>query len=202
MLATAVVASDHRDSRAERQTVDSFPPHHAISVRARGSQVFTNAIRLLVAISPDGTQIVHVANGQLYVRSMSELEARPIPGVTQGVSSPVFSPDGRSVAFWSGPDSACLRELPSAEGAAVTICPANGPPIMSWGADGIVFMVGSKDIMRVSAQPGGNWNSLSARKKASRRTVPRHCRTARRSSWSRRGRAPTDGTKRRSSCNR
>ena len=33
-----------------------------------------------VAVSPDGTQLVYVANNQLYLRSMSDLEARPIPG--------------------------------------------------------------------------------------------------------------------------
>ena len=56
----------------------------------------------VVAISPDGTQMVYAANNRLYLRSMSELEARPIPGTetAQGVFNPVFSPDGRSIAFW------------------------------------------------------------------------------------------------------
>ena len=33
-----------------------------------------------VAISPDGTRFVYVANNQLYLRSLSNLEARPIQG--------------------------------------------------------------------------------------------------------------------------
>src|SRR5262249_40405519 len=45
-------------------------------------QRFTNPGRHLVAMSPDGTSIVYVANQQLYVRKMSEMEARPIPGTT------------------------------------------------------------------------------------------------------------------------
>ena len=36
-----------------------------------------------LAVSPDGTQLVYVANNQLYLRSMSDLEARPIPGTQQ-----------------------------------------------------------------------------------------------------------------------
>ena len=59
-----------------------------------------------VAISPDGTQMVYVANQRLFLRSLSELEARPIQGsdspviALNGVSSPVFSPDGQSIAYW------------------------------------------------------------------------------------------------------
>ena len=33
-----------------------------------------------LAVSPDGTPLVYLANHQLYLRSMSDLEARPIPG--------------------------------------------------------------------------------------------------------------------------
>jgi len=47
-----------------------------------------------VAVSPDGTQLVYVANNQLYLRSMSDLEARPIPGIqmqqTPNPSTPLF----------------------------------------------------------------------------------------------------------------
>src|SRR4029453_4370386 len=59
-----------------------------------------NALRQTVALSPDGTRIVYFADGRLYMRLLSELEARPIPG-TEQASNPVFSPDSRSLAFWS-----------------------------------------------------------------------------------------------------
>ncbi len=53
-------------------------------------QGFTSTTRQVVAISPDGTQMVYVASQRLYRRSMSELEARPIPGteIAQGVLQP------------------------------------------------------------------------------------------------------------------
>jgi len=118
-------------------------------------QLFTNLGRQLVAISPDGTQMVYVANLRLYLRSMSELEVWPIPGTEtlQGVVNPVFSPDGRSIAFFSGGDRT-LKKIAVSGGAAVTLCPADNPFGMSWGRDGIVFGQGSKGIMRVSPNGG------------------------------------------------
>jgi hypothetical protein len=55
-------------------------------------QQFSNTGRSLVAISPDGTHIVYVANRQLYLRSIDQLEARPITGSgAQGEpNSPAF----------------------------------------------------------------------------------------------------------------
>src|SRR5262249_31698540 len=41
---------------------------------------FTNGGRQMVAISPDGSQTVYVANRRLYLRSMSEVVAHPIRG--------------------------------------------------------------------------------------------------------------------------
>src|SRR6185436_3811171 len=66
-------------------------------------QTFTNVGRNVVAISPDGSQMVYVANGRLYHRRMSELDARAIPGteIWNGVLNPVFSPDGQSLAFFA-----------------------------------------------------------------------------------------------------
>jgi serine/threonine-protein kinase len=70
-----------------------------------GEQQFTSASRQLVAISADGARIAYVANRRLYLRQLSELHAREIEGTEAGFSSrttntPVFSPDGRSVAYW------------------------------------------------------------------------------------------------------
>ena len=93
-------------------------------------QQLTNAIRQVIAISPDGTKMAYAANSRVYLRSMSEFEARPIPGTenTQNlsVSSPTFSPDGKSVAFWSGADQT-IKQTAVTGGGAVTICPATSP---------------------------------------------------------------------------
>ena len=42
-------------------------------------QIFTGWVRPLVAVSPDGTQFVYVADQQLYLRNLDEMDARPTP---------------------------------------------------------------------------------------------------------------------------
>jgi serine/threonine-protein kinase len=58
------------------------------------------------AMSPDGSLMVYEAQprvgaSQLYLRRSDQLEGRPIPG-TDGGGQPVFSPDGRWLAFEVG----------------------------------------------------------------------------------------------------
>jgi len=118
-------------------------------------QVFTNDGRHLVAISPDGGQIVYVANGQLHLRSMANLESVPIPGTEgrQGVLNPVFSPDGRSIAFWVAEDRT-IKRMAIDGGAAVTVCTAERPLGIAWDAGGILFGQGRGGIMRVAVAGG------------------------------------------------
>ena len=57
------------------------------------------------AISRDGQRVAFTATDgieppQLYVRNLDEAESRPIPG-TEDADQPLFSPDGRSVAFYA-----------------------------------------------------------------------------------------------------
>jgi len=107
--------------------------------------------RQALAMSPDGTHIAYAADGRLYVRAMSELEARAIPG-TDGSITPVFSPDGQSLVFFSSPELA-LKRIAVGGGVPVTICQTPGALGISWGSDGIVFAQQGGGIMRVS--PGG-----------------------------------------------
>jgi serine/threonine-protein kinase len=119
-------------------------------------QQFLAVNRTLLAISLDGTQVVYVANQRLYLRLMSETEARPIPGTENSkgaVTNPVFSPDGRSLAFYSNNERA-IKRIAVTGGIAVTVCPADNPFGISWGKDGILFAQGEKGILRVSEKGG------------------------------------------------
>jgi eukaryotic-like serine/threonine-protein kinase len=135
-------------------------------------QQFTTRDRLDLAISPDGTQMAYVANQRLYLRSMSEPEARLIPGTDLGgnITVPAFSPDGKSLAFWA-PDNT-LKRMAVSGSAPVTICQTTSDPYgMTWGEDGIIFEQAGKGIMRVSPN-GGTPELLVSNKDGERVTEP------------------------------
>jgi serine/threonine-protein kinase len=134
-------------------------PHQAVTrftYRLPDGQQFSNTGRQAVAISSDGTQILYAADQRVYVWSLSESEPRPIQGVEVAPgegTNPVFSPDGRQIAFRSGVDQT-LKRIDVRGGAAVTICPAAAPLGVNWGPGGILFGQSGKGVMRVSPKGG------------------------------------------------
>jgi WD40 repeat protein len=109
--------------------------------------------RQAVTISPDGTRVVYAADGKLFLRSMTEIEPRAIPG-TEGALHPVFSPDGQSLAFWT---NGALKRIDASGGTPVTIClttRAAAPSGITWTNSGILFAEGQAGILRVSANGG------------------------------------------------
>ena len=124
------------------------------SVTLPPGDAFTRTGRHVVALSPDGTRLVYVANGQLYLREMDQLEAAPIRGTDIDPSTPFFSPDGEWVGFFSLAQGQ-LKKISVTGGAPVTLCEAGAPFGASWGADDtIVFGQGLGGILRVSANGG------------------------------------------------
>ncbi len=116
-------------------------------------QSLTTNNRQAVALSPDGTRIVYVSQGRLYLRSMSEIEARAMAG-TDGASNPVFSPDGQSLVFWTAVDRT-LKRIALSGGVPITICQiAVAPSGITWGDDGILFAQLGVGIMRVPPNGG------------------------------------------------
>jgi eukaryotic-like serine/threonine-protein kinase len=112
--------------------------------------------RTSVALSPDGSLLAYAAerNGksQLFLRALSQFDARPIPG-SEGASSPFFSPDGRSLGFFS--DSK-LKRVSVQGGEPVTLCEARMPHGGSWGPDDTIVFADSEGVSlsRVSASGG------------------------------------------------
>ncbi len=106
-------------------------------------QTFTTTTDLDVALSPDGSKLVYVANRRLYFRSMADVEAQPIRGTDVNPRHPTFSPDGASVAYFSA-DERALKRIAVNGGAPVTICSlAEMTPLgtlgSSWDGDTILF---------------------------------------------------------------
>ena len=106
-----------------------------------------------LAVSPDGTRIVYAANRQLYLRSMGDVEARPIPGTNLDAGTPFFSPDGQWVGFFTFGTS-LLRKIQISGGTPQTLCRTDTIRGAHWAGDSIVFVNPSQGIMRVSANGG------------------------------------------------
>lgn len=115
---------------------------------------FTTTSRQLVALSPDGGRLVYVANNQLYLREMDQMEAAPIRGTDTGASGPFFSPDGQWVGFFSAGEEQ-LKKVSVTGGSPITMCDVVNPYGASWGADDTILVgQGRAGILRVSANGG------------------------------------------------
>lgn len=112
----------------------------------------------VVAISSDGSRVVFVAASsgggrQLYLRSTRDKKATPLPN-TEGAENPVFSPDGKWIAFFAFGKK--LNKVPVNGGPVVTLCEITQPRGLSWGTgDRLVFTPAlSTGLMEISSSGG------------------------------------------------
>lgn len=119
------------------------------------THVRTNTGRRGIAVSPDGTHLAYVANDQLYLRALDELEPKPLAGTeASSPTLPFFSPDGKWIGFYSTRDGQ-LEKVALTGGAAIKLCSTANPYGASWGSDDtIVFGEGGGGVVRVSASGG------------------------------------------------
>jgi serine/threonine-protein kinase len=120
-------------------------------------QAFSATIRRYVSISPDGRHFVYNAAGGLYIRDMNALDARVVPGTESGMTSPVLSPDGQSVAFFDTPAPTSrgqLKRISIAGGASVVLAAGTNPFGMSWSDDGNILYSDGERIWQVPGNGG------------------------------------------------
>jgi serine/threonine protein kinase len=152
-LLVAVVASIVTWYLKPSQT-NPAPAHVAIPLPP-GDRVESQGWNPL-ALSPDGKQLVYVAihNGiqQLFLRSLDNLESKPIPG-TAGAASPFFSPDGQRIGFFA---QGKIMKVSIAGGAPQLLCASGNNGGASWGIDDtIVYTPGAGSALwRVPASGG------------------------------------------------
>jgi serine/threonine protein kinase len=116
----------------------------------------------VVALSPDGSELVYVANHggtpQLFLRLIDRFEPTPIPG-TDGAETPFFSPDGESVGFFAGGK---LKKVSLSGGAPLTLCSAQSNRGASWGPDHTIIFTPTLTLsdLFVVSDAGGTPKSL------------------------------------------
>ena len=105
-----------------------------------------------IAISPDGTRAVFGAGGKLWLQSLAAGAVTPL-AATDGGRFPFWSPDSRSIGFFSGGK---LKIMDSSGGPIQTICDAPNPRGGTWGRMGVIVFapdVGT-GLSRVAASGG------------------------------------------------
>jgi serine/threonine-protein kinase len=135
---------------------DSPGPVMRFSLPIPEEQQLTGLILPAMTMSPDGTSLVFVGEGEsdtlLYMRHINQQEVVPIHG-TDGAMVPVFSPDGEWLAFF---DQGTLKKISVHGGPPMTLCDAPDLRGLAWGADGTIVFTPrrSTGIMRVSDAGG------------------------------------------------
>jgi eukaryotic-like serine/threonine-protein kinase len=109
-------------------------------------------------ISPDGTRLAFTVRGtdgilKLWVRPLDALTAQPLAG-TDGAYLPFWSPDSRSIGFFS--EDGKLKKIEAAGGPPITLCDASVGRGGTWNRDGMILfgMIGRSVILRVSSAGG------------------------------------------------
>ncbi len=148
-----------------RITVDSDHPVHA-AITPPAGVLFSSSTDspLPLAISPDGTMIAFCARtgegpDMLWVRSLDKDDARAIPG-TDGAEGPFFSPDGKSIGFFT---RGHLKTVNTAGGAVIELVDRVDARGGTWNADGtIVYGDGTNHPLKRVRQDGGKPEMVTA----------------------------------------
>jgi len=123
------------------------------------------------AISPDGSAIAFVAEGQrkqlLFVRMLSSGTTQPLQG-TDGASYPFWSGDGRNLAFFA---DGKVKRIPATGGVVQVLCDAPAGRGGTWNQSGvIVFTPGLKEPLYKIPDSGGTPAAVTAVKTIGRTT--------------------------------
>jgi serine/threonine protein kinase/Tol biopolymer transport system component len=107
-----------------------------------------------IDISPDGIRMVYSTREGLYLRSLDELSAKLIPGSDERARTPFFSPDSKSIAYFSQDDQK-LKKIAIEGGAPSVLCDIEDFRGGSWvEEDFILYSEGNKGIMKISSSGG------------------------------------------------
>jgi serine/threonine-protein kinase len=123
----------------------AFPPNERVAT-TMGSTV---------AISPDGNVLAYAGVGsggqqQLFVRTLDEIRARPLPGTEDG-ERPFFSPDGQWLGFVT---RGHVRKMLMSGGAPIALPEMSHINGASWGRDDAIVISSQDRLVTISANGG------------------------------------------------
>ena len=148
LIAAVLFSSREPDVVADRSV-------RRATIKLPAGQTQPRALLQPLALSPDGTKLVYVAEDEtgpnLYVRHMDSFEVRKLPG-TSYPSTPFFSPDGRSIGFFTPSE---LKTISIDQGSPVTLARVRRGIGGSWGSDDtIVYGDESAGLFEVAVAGG------------------------------------------------
>ena len=114
-----------------------------------------------LALSPDGTQLAFVTGqlrGQLWVRPVDSLDARPLPGA-DNAAYPFWSPDGRTIGFFTLDE---LKTVDLTGGLPRTVCPVPTGAGGTWNQDDVIVFGQLTGSLHQVAAAGGEPIPLTA----------------------------------------
>jgi eukaryotic-like serine/threonine-protein kinase len=115
---------------------------------------FTDLRDSVLAISPDGKQLVYSTYKGLYLRPMDELTSKPIAGTEGPAEQPFFSPDGKWIGYFSTADRK-LKKIAVNGSSPVILCEVSQLRGVNWSEDNtIVYGDLAGGIMQISSNGG------------------------------------------------
>jgi eukaryotic-like serine/threonine-protein kinase len=121
---------------------------------------FIAPARQVLAMSPDGSVIAFGTSSGLFVHTLSDNQVHEVlaglgAALGTGPVNPLFSEDGRWLAFFQGiSGDGVLKKVAVRGGAAITLCRADPPFGATWSDAHILFATATKGIQRISENGG------------------------------------------------
>jgi Tol biopolymer transport system component/predicted Ser/Thr protein kinase len=134
------------------------PPAVPELVRFEIAQPANGGVVPGLALSPDGRKLAFVvtgpASGQIWLRSLDAVEARPLAGTENPTGIPFWSPDSRYLVFST---QGKLQKIEASGGPAQTLCAVNGVVLGGfWTRDNKIVFGSTSGLVLVNAAGGAS----------------------------------------------